>query len=298
MREAKLEATGVFIPIAVWENKDLSWLEKCLLAEIHACGGHRGACGATNETLAGTMGMTPGSVAVAISRFRKFELVKDVDGKCRRNLKTSWDGLVMAKDGLATAKNGLVMAKLHIDNKEDKISAPSGASSPESGKPPEESEHVKFFRLWTVAYSKKFGRGYKVLGGRDGKAIKNMLAEPGATAEMLMAVVNQAWAADPKKCFQCSKLVNAWQIESNWNFLNAELAASGVTAPRPEGIPSQAEVISLCKEKWGEDQRHTNWGASFWRHWTEREWKRRGLLIDWRVELSNQVNQWRKAEPE
>jgi hypothetical protein len=176
MKEAKLEATGVFIPIAVWENKDLSWLEKCLLAEIHACGGHRGACGATNETLAGTMGMTPGSVAVAISRFRKFELVKDVEGKCRRNLKTSWEGLVMAKDGLATAKNGLVMAKPHIDNKEDKLPAPPGATPLESGKESVESEHAKFFRLWTVVYAKKFGRAYKVLGGRDGKAIKNMLA--------------------------------------------------------------------------------------------------------------------------
>jgi hypothetical protein len=233
MKEAKLEATGVFIPIAVWENKDLSWLEKCLLAEIHACGGHRGACGATNETLAGTMGMTPGSVAVAISRFRKFELVKDVEGKCRRNLKTSWEGLVMAKDGLATAKNGLVMAKPHIDNKEDKISAPPGASPLESGKPPEESEHVKFIRYWSDEHVKRFDRPYKVSGGRDGKALKNLLNEPGATAGMLMRFVDKCWklgAADPKRNFHCANLANIWQIEAWWNDLNKQLAAS---TPKP-----------------------------------------------------------------
>ena len=232
MKEAKLEATGVFIPIAVWENKDLSWLEKCLLAEIHACGGHRGACGATNETLATTMGMTPGSVAVAISRFRKFDLVKDVEGKCRRNLKTSWEGLVMAKDGLATAKNGLVMAKPHIDNKEDKISSPPGASPLESGKP-EESEHAKFIRYWTEEHVKRFNRPYKVNGGRDGKALKNLLNEPGATAGLLMRFVDKCWkaaAADPKKHFYCVKLKNIWQLDLWWNDLNGEIAAS---TPKP-----------------------------------------------------------------
>ena len=128
-----------------------------------------------------------------------------------------------------------------------------------------------------------------------------MFVEPGVTAEFLMSLVEKYWdAAEDKRNFNCKNFLCISQFASAdcRTKMNAELAASGVAAPRPAGIPSQSDVISVCKEKWGEDPRHTNWGASFWRHWTEREWKRRGLLIDWRVELSNQVNQWRKAEPE
>lgn len=106
--------------------------------------------------------------------------------------------------------------------------------------------------------------------------------------------------ANQKKTNQWTK-DNGQFIPHPTTWLNGERWEDEIAtgpAPRPEGIPSQADVISVCKEKWGEDPRHTNWGASFWRHWTEREWKRRGLLIDWRVELSNQVNQWRKEKSE
>jgi hypothetical protein len=103
----------------------------------------------------------------------------------------------------------------------------------ESGKEAGESEHAKFIRYWTEEHAKRFGRAYKVNGGRDGKALKNLLNEPDATAGLLMRFVDKCWkaaAADPKKHFYCTKLTNIWQLELWWNDLNKELAAS---TPKP-----------------------------------------------------------------
>ena len=146
MKTPRLDATGVFIPVAIWEHSELSWLEKCLYAEIHALGGHQGKCGASNESLSEIMGMTPGSVMVAISKFRKLNLAEDVTGKCKRNLKTHWEPLVMAKDALVMANSGLVMAKPPIrDNKEGKGTQRVAFEFQESLKTP---EFLKAWRDW------------------------------------------------------------------------------------------------------------------------------------------------------
>ena len=298
----------------VWDTNVGSGTGKLVLIALADNANDQGTCYPAMDTIAKKCDLTVQGVRNQIKKLESAGLVQ-VELRKGRNSANLYTVLPETPNGvggvkiqgpptaLAQTPNGVSLTPNavgvnHQEPSPNQTSTPDGVPPLESGKEAGESEHAKFFRLWTVAYAKKFGRGYKVLGGRDGKAIKNMLAEPGATAEMLMAVVNQAWAADPKKCFQCSKLVNAWQIESNWNFLNAELASSGVSALRPAGIPTLGEVNALCKEKWGKDARHTNWGASFFRFWDGKEWKRHGIVIDWRVELSNQVNKWRKAESE
>ena len=64
---------------------------------------------------------------------------------------------------------------------------------------------------------------------------------------------------------------------------------------RPSGAPKLADVVALCKQKWPDDERHLNWASSFHSFWNEkkRNWQRNGKLIDWQVELSNQVAKWR-----
>ena len=57
--------------------------------------------------------------------------------------------------------------------------------------------------------------------------------------------------------------------------------------------PKLSEVVNLCAEKWSEDERNANWATSFHTFWERREWKKNGRPIDWKVELSNQVQKWR-----
>jgi phage replication O-like protein O len=109
--------------------------------------------------------------------------------------------------------------------------SPDGVPSPEP-----ESEHQKFFALWNDGFKTRFDRPYKFLGGRDGKAVKELLNEPNATAADLMDVVNRAWehgARDPKKFFFCSNLNCMWQIASSWNNIQAELSTT-VTKSNPK----------------------------------------------------------------
>lgn len=77
------EFRGVWIRASLWRRKDLSWFEKCLLAEIDSLGE---ACFASNAYLANMMGSTAGNVANSISRLRQAGLIRDLDfnGRVRR----------------------------------------------------------------------------------------------------------------------------------------------------------------------------------------------------------------------
>lgn len=65
--------------------------------------------------------------------------------------------------------------------------------------------------------------------------------------------------------------------------------------PRPDGVPTNTQVLAYTKEKWGDNLRHVNWSVSFFAHWNDpkRAWKRNGHLIDWKIELTHQVAKWR-----
>lgn len=80
----KREFKGVWIPADIWLRQDLSWMEKCLLAEIDSLDDGSG-CFASNEFLAKRFDSTPASIANILSRLRKLGLVKDrsFDGRKR-----------------------------------------------------------------------------------------------------------------------------------------------------------------------------------------------------------------------
>jgi len=76
---------GVWIEAEIWLNTDLSWLEKCLWAEISCLGTEKKPCFASNAYLARVMDSTEGSIANMISRMRKMGFIKTVsfDGRKR-----------------------------------------------------------------------------------------------------------------------------------------------------------------------------------------------------------------------
>jgi DNA-binding Lrp family transcriptional regulator len=76
--------TGTWIPREIWANDSMSWLEKCLWAEISNLDDNRG-CFASNEYLAQKMDSSPASIANMISKMRKAGLIVDCgfDGRRR-----------------------------------------------------------------------------------------------------------------------------------------------------------------------------------------------------------------------
>ena len=97
-----------------------------------------------------------------------------------------------------------------------------------AGAPVIESEHARFARLWTEGYLAKFGVPYKFNGGRDGKAIKELLTGD-ATADLLMELVTAAWKvsrAKDRDTFWCDKLTTIHALNTHWNEIQVEVSAA------------------------------------------------------------------------
>lgn len=75
---------GVWIPVEIWDSMELSWMEKCLLAEINSLDSGTG-CYAGNEFLAERFKTTAGNIAKIISELRSRGFIEDVafDGRTR-----------------------------------------------------------------------------------------------------------------------------------------------------------------------------------------------------------------------
>jgi len=76
---------GVWIPVEIWDRTDITWMEKCLLAEINALD-HGEGCWASNEFLACKFGSTPASIANILSKLRALSLLENTDFDGRRRL--------------------------------------------------------------------------------------------------------------------------------------------------------------------------------------------------------------------
>lgn len=75
---------GVWIPVEIWDSTELSWMEKCLLAEINSLDNGTG-CYAGNEFLAERFKTTAGNIAKIICELRSKKFIEDVafDGRTR-----------------------------------------------------------------------------------------------------------------------------------------------------------------------------------------------------------------------
>ncbi len=81
-------------------------------------------------------------------------------------------------------------------------------------------EHHKFIALWSEAYPEQFGRKYAFAGGRDAKAVSNLLAATGLPAEDLIACARKAWRTSG---FWCEKAVTICTFQVRYNEIMAEL---------------------------------------------------------------------------
>jgi uncharacterized protein YdaU (DUF1376 family) len=97
------------------------------------------------------------------------------------------------------------------------------------------------------------------------------------------------------------RLINARGSLAVWNNNQRKLNAGKPAPPnaKPTGAPTRGDVLKYANEKWGEDPRHVNWAVSFHTYWgdAKRNWQRNGKLIDWQIELGNQVAKFRLEKP-
>jgi hypothetical protein len=77
---------GVWIPYEVWKLDALTWMEKCLWAEISFLGTEEKPCFASNAYLADVFKSTESSISNMISRLKKYEMIKYIsnDGRSRQ----------------------------------------------------------------------------------------------------------------------------------------------------------------------------------------------------------------------
>lgn len=69
---------GIFIPIEIWENKDLSWNEKILLMEIDSFTSKNLPCFFSNEYIADLLGVKENTASILLSRLVKKGYVRRV----------------------------------------------------------------------------------------------------------------------------------------------------------------------------------------------------------------------------
>ena len=77
---------GVWIPSEIWHNHDLTWMEKCLWAEIGSLGDEKNPCYASNAYLAKMFNSTESSISNMVSKLRSLNMIKDIsyDGRYRK----------------------------------------------------------------------------------------------------------------------------------------------------------------------------------------------------------------------
>ena len=77
---------GVWIPAEIWETHTLSWMEKCLWAEISSLGTEEKPCFASNGFLAAKFNSTESSISNMISRLKSLGMIKHLsyDGRSRK----------------------------------------------------------------------------------------------------------------------------------------------------------------------------------------------------------------------
>lgn len=85
MDENQRKFTGVFIPAEIYENQDISWIQKILWCEIQALSGSD-YCYASNAHFAEHLGISEINISKHISVLKKYGLVEIVDfnGRIRK----------------------------------------------------------------------------------------------------------------------------------------------------------------------------------------------------------------------
>lgn len=110
----------------------------------------------------------------------------------------------------------------------------------------QQSKHKQFIDLWCTAYEAKFGSKYAFMGGKDGEAVKRLLAF-GFEVEHLIRIAKAAW--EHPTSFFCKMAGSITGFMAKLNDIRAELNAILKKKPTPSLPPHiQLQVLREMKD--------------------------------------------------
>jgi uncharacterized protein YdaU (DUF1376 family) len=170
-------------------------------------------------------GQTPAQLRRALARVKlKFE--KKSDGLLKNNrMESEREKQIKFRENRSESGK-LGAAKLwHSHSKANpkgmaKNGSPSPSSSPNKDTPAFAGEHKAFIEGWSEAFKVQFGFDYAFIGGRDGKATKELLAT-GILRIDLLEIAKKAWKN--QKSFPCKQATTIHGFQHNFNQIRTEL---------------------------------------------------------------------------
>ncbi len=252
---------GVWIPAEIWDAPDISWLDKCLLGEIDTLTKKNVGCFASNAYLAERFRRTPESIKVSLSQLRSKGYLVDL----KRPPDCPHERLIAINPRLTGINRELIAinpkVNTHLpeggvpyirDLPDDfNYSAPDGADKEKPVRKSRKKETAPdpnfplLVEAFTKGFEETFKTKYRFDGGRDGKAVKLLLAI--GPVEMIMTVAREAWRRrNEPGGFHFQKATTIHGLNAYWNDINADLNSRAVApllrsfGPRPAVIANHA----------------------------------------------------------
>jgi hypothetical protein len=85
------------------------------------------------------------------------------------------------------------------------------------------SAHHEFIKVWCSSYEEAFGRTYMFDGGRDGKAVRELLRTPGLTTETILRVAAKAWRRIDDRFGASKHAQTIYGLRDNWMKIHNEV---------------------------------------------------------------------------
>jgi hypothetical protein len=183
---------GVWICAALWLNPGLTWLQKCVAAEIDSLADESEPCIAGDEYLAKMFDVAPRRMANIISELCTAGVVERMrKAGHKRGLRLSHG---FRENGPACTET--VQKSLTESVQPPYKGVPSTEESTEKVKPTETVRELT--DAWCVAYERAFLRKYHFAGIKDSQAAKRLL-DTGLSVLELLEVAKAAWAAQEER---------------------------------------------------------------------------------------------------
>lgn len=225
----KRQIKGLWIPVWIWDAKGITWMQKCLLAEIDVLDedGPDGGCSASNEYLGERFGCKPDSMANSISELRKKGFLKNIEpeGEHRRLrvVRPKFTESVNANHRIGEDSDHRIGEQGSHSNTRDNSTENSESTSSEVGGKDSEGEKDNprkvLTDLWCKEYHSHHRVKYAFQGSRDGKAVTTLLAF-GLPPDEIVGVAKEAWR-HPSGFF-CKLAVSICGLAAKFNEIRAE----------------------------------------------------------------------------
>lgn len=220
MREPKRKFKGVWICKALWLHPTLTWLQKCLVAEIDSLSDENEGCGASDSYLADMFSVKAKTISNMLSQLRSQGVIETVlwDGN-KRQLRVA-AGLaaespnLFLKNGNTSSRNpgiplpGIDESALYTDTSQ-KEEAKTGAAKPRC------PFGVKdFLDGWIDVYQVHHGKPYVQQNrNREAKEVRGLL-EGGVSHKIALDTAIKAWG---KRGYPFDLAVDVCSFCRGWN---------------------------------------------------------------------------------